>query len=175
MSDIWKFNGVHWSWIGGSDEVNVVSNSSFPGSIASAALWKRSNGEIYLYGGTRGNFTLGELWKVRMVNKDQLEFVSEGGNCYTGPLCRSNPVTWLDSNENLWLFGGQLDGASYLDLWKYDVNSKEWTVRYGNVDRGTQGVPSSNAWPRGRWSANSWSRGDLLYFFGGKRKEGTCM
>jgi len=95
------------------------------------------------------------------------------------PGARSLAVSWLDSNGNLWLFGGGgVDSAGNYgelnDLWKYDPQTSMWTWISGsnviaqNGIYGTKGTPHSANVPGARSMAASWldSSGDL-WLFGG--------
>lgn len=91
---------------------------------------------------------------------------------------RRSPVTWTDSEGNLWLFGGKTTrfGSGNLrnDLWKYMPGQGTWTWISGSdiVDEwgwyGTEGVPSTANRPGARWGAASWtdSQGNF-WLFGG--------
>ncbi len=86
---------------------------------------------------------------------------------------------WVDTSGNLWLFGGFGYGASsngYLaDLWKYDINTNEWTFvkGYNNASYaptyGTLGVPSPTNQPGSRGETTcSWTDSEnRLWFYGG--------
>ncbi len=62
------------------------------------------------------------------------------------------PAMWLDSSENIYLFGG----VSYNTLWKYDMPANEWTWINGTSFNsasgvyGTMGVPSPSNTPGAR-------------------------
>ena len=60
LNDLWKFNGLNWTWISGS-------NSTYQHGIY----------------GTKG---IGSISNI--------------------PGARSGSISWIDSNNNLWLFGG---------------------------------------------------------------------
>ncbi len=97
-------------------------------------------------------------------------------NNFPGPRS-STAATWLDSDGNIWLFGGHDRSASFDitgDLWKFDVTSKLWTFVNGGEDEvvhGEIGQPSSTAYPQIELGLNS-SRnfsftdknGDLVLF-----------
>lgn len=108
------------------------------------------------------------------------------------PGSRSLHTSWIDSNNNLWIFGGtgrDKDGiGGYLnDLWKYDIASNEWTWVGGsrisgrnafnappNTDSvrgnyGTKGVPSITNYPGARIWAMGWTdTTGNLWLYGGE-------
>jgi N-acetylneuraminic acid mutarotase len=103
------------------------------------------------------------------------------------PGARDRSVAWIDSNNNLWLFGGlgydstgsNGPNGELNDLWEFNPVSKTWTCVGGSSTvgnsglgqpgiYGTQGVPSTNNVPGGRYLAVSWkdSSGNF-WLFGG--------
>ena len=95
------------------------------------------------------------------------------------PGARERAVSWIDSQGNLWLFGGDgFDSGGTFDLlndlWKYDPITLEWTWVSGsnNVHQtgtyGTKGVADPSNVPGARSGAASWidSQGKL-WLFGG--------
>lgn len=82
------------------------------------------------------------------------------------PGSRLAAVSFADKDGNLWVFGGSLDelgdeGAEtyrfYSDLWKYDVEAKQWTwingwskISWGPTYGGVEGVFDKKNQPGGR-------------------------
>jgi N-acetylneuraminic acid mutarotase len=101
------------------------------------------------------------------------------------PGARAYAVSWIDKDENLWLFGGYgysvSDEPGFLnDLWKFDTTKNEWTWmggsnsinRVGNYGNGT---PSVNNFPGGKRSACGWAdKSGNFWLFGG-RQESTSV
>lgn len=94
------------------------------------------------------------------------------------PGARFGSASWTDLAGNLWLFGGDMiqAGAGYWlnDLWKYDINTNQWTWMKGSNSVnapsifGTIGVPNDNNTPGGKYDAQTWV--DLsgnLWLYGG--------
>jgi hypothetical protein len=94
------------------------------------------------------------------------------------PGARHDSVSWTDSKDNLWLFGGWGKGkfpeeCSLNDLWKFDgtnwtwVSGDGWWVQQGVY--GTKGVAVGTNKPGGRCCGISWidSKGNL-WLFGGR-------
>src|ERR1051326_1131558 len=86
--------------------------------------------------------------------------------------CQAN---WTDNNGNLWLFGGAAyGGATYNDLWRYNIAANTWTWMKGSDSLsqkgtwGTKGVENSANVPGGRKSYSHWVDNDgNLWMFGG--------
>jgi len=88
-------------------------------------------------------------------------------------------ATWTDNQNNLWMYGGAskfgFNNVEFNALWKYDINTNEWTWVHGSSSPGvagiygTQGVSSSLNTPGSRSeSSATWTdtNGDL-WLFGG--------
>ncbi len=95
------------------------------------------------------------------------------------PGSREAPSTWTDANGGLWLFGGYgFDATSNFgflsDLWKYSVQTNEWTwVKGDNVkdligNYGSIGTPASSNKPGAREAAATWvDNAGNFWLFGG--------
>lgn len=95
-------------------------------------------------------------------------------------------ATWTDTSGNLWLFGGwgvDANGTNYgclNDLWKYDMNTGQWTWMKGSnlVSQpgiyGTKGLASASNNPPSRAETNSYWVDDNnnLWLFGGQNCSG---
>jgi hypothetical protein len=191
-----------WTWMAGSSSGNangvygtkgVASRSNIPGGREASGSWSDANGNMWIFGGygyplsgTKGY--LNDLWKWDGSSWTWLS----GSNTITGaanygtkgvasssntPGSRISPTTWIDSNGNLWLFGG-CDGYNvfFNDLWKWDgVN---WTWISGNNTGsvadvvngvyGTKGVAANNNVPGSRYCASGWTdaSGNLWLYAG---------
>jgi hypothetical protein len=90
---------------------------------------------------------------------------------------RQDGIGWIDSSNNLWLFGGWTEDSSGTaghlnDLWKYDGTNWTWisgnSVRNQSGVYGTQGIAAANNIPGARQLALSWTdNSDNLWLFGG--------
>ena len=134
------------------------------------------------------------------VNAQTNEWTWMGGNITTGgfgvygtigtpaaeniPGGRSQPVSWVDSKGNFWLFGGlgfdSKGQVGYLnDLWEFDPATNQWKWTAGSSTfpssfgyapgvYGTLGESGADNLPSGRSSAVSWTdaKGNL-WLFGG--------
>ena len=136
--------------------LGVASASNVPGGREYAVSWTDSNGNFWLFGGmgydsvgTLG-FGLNDLWEFNPTTK-MWTWVS-GSNTVPGangsqpgvygtqgvpattnvPGGRFGAVSWIDSNGNFWLFGGNGQDApnGFLnDLWEFSPTTKMWTYR----------------------------------------------
>lgn len=86
-------------------------------------------------------------------------------NSNNNPGSRKSAVTWTDTTGNLWLFGGfgcDKNGAigRLNDLWKYNINTKEWTWIHGQdiIEQptiyGTKGISNPSNQPGARQEAS---------------------
>ena len=158
FNDLWEFNTStkEWAWMGGT------STGSGSACFWNVNLWYDSCGEPGVYG------TLG---------------TSAAAN---SPGARNAANSWIDSNGNFWLFGGQGFDSNGLfsdlnDLWEFNPSTKEWawmngsSTIYDDVSQqrgvyGTLGTPAAANTPATRWGSASWtdSKGNL-WLFGGQQ------
>ncbi|WP_416864109.1 MAG: MBG domain-containing protein [Imperialibacter sp.] len=153
LEDLWKWDGVEWTWISGSQlrnrpssygEIGVSSLSNNPGGRNNTVIWFDDNNQLWLYGGAgsdgngnEGNFSDlwkwdGEMWTwVDGSNLLNIEPVygSYGVPSETNKIgSRGVPANWVDNRNNLWLFGG--GGTDFNeglgDFWKWDQENWVW-------------------------------------------------
>jgi N-acetylneuraminic acid mutarotase len=153
LCDSWKFdvNTNEWTWDSGSNLANQHSAGVYgtqgqsaadtvPGDREAFASWRDNYGYLWLFGGigrdTSGTMgLLNDLWKF---NGSVWEWVSGSetrsqagiygtkgtADLDNTPGARSYSVSCIDTNDNLWLFGGSgydqygSDG-NLNDLWKF--------------------------------------------------------
>ncbi len=96
------------------------------------------------------------------------------------PGARLYSVSWMDTDGNFWLFGGNgyaepISYGNLNDLWRFNITSKEWAWMSGNKTTdeygvyGTKGVPDKANYPGVRHSSVSWTDTDgNLWLFGGE-------
>jgi N-acetylneuraminic acid mutarotase len=95
------------------------------------------------------------------------------------PGARDEAVSWMDSDGNLWVFGGRAQdshgaiGANN-DLWRFDHSTKQWTWMGGSNVGGAKGVygvlgaAAPGNIPGARETAYSWTDGTgNFWLFGG--------
>lgn len=130
LADLWVYSvsNAQWTWMGGSKDANtetVYPNSTYPtgilGARYQAASWQDSRGQVWVFGGL-GSIaaSYNDVWKIAPPYT-QWEYM--GGNKTTNiagkyllgaayPGSRYSPATWIDSNDNLWMFGGSGYGST---------------------------------------------------------------
>jgi len=152
LNDLWMFDGNYWTWISGSNSVDqngiygskgISNNVNIPGSRHYASNWIDSNNIVWLFGGigydNSGSLDfLNDLWKFDGTDwtwisgsnsVDQNGIYGEKGisNIANIPGSRNFASNWIDSNNNLWLFGGvgypSSGTTNFLnDLWKFGIS-----------------------------------------------------
>lgn len=197
-----------WTWAGGYDAgmtspvygvKGVASPTNTPGARNNSGNWTDNAGNLWLYGGVGiSPYGYDDLWKYDIQLKQWVwmagsntsqkpaNFGIKGVASATNtPGARSYPATWVGSDGNLWLMGGEyFDGYPYTgfrnDLWKYDILTGLWTWVSGNQDKnakgiyGTKGIPNSENFPSGRAQSAYWTDNDGgLWLMGGRRVDST--
>jgi N-acetylneuraminic acid mutarotase len=201
FNDLWKFDpkAEMWTWVSGSNTTNVAgtygsigvaSTSNAPGSRTGASGWIDSKGNLWLYGGSSNLRITGDLADLWKFNPATSEWTWVAGTDTDGqhqppvfgtqgtPSDQNTPggngylaTSWIDSSDNLWLFGG---GADVNTLWKFNPKTNQWVwvggsdiTSMGNF--GILGVPNATNLPPGRDSAVGWTdkNGDF-WLFGGQ-------
>jgi hypothetical protein len=84
LSDVWKFDGLNWTWVSGTSTgleapnfgtLGVVSENNSPGSRHSAAMWMRNN-EAFVFGGKSNYgspypvFGLNDFWRLTEASQE---------------------------------------------------------------------------------------------------------
>jgi N-acetylneuraminic acid mutarotase len=208
LNDLWKYDPttLEWTWVSGSnaaDQAGIYGTqgtadpSNVPGARFAAVSWIDASGKLWLFGGlgyysTTVSVGLNDLWKY---DPTTLEWTWVSGS-NTGnqagtygtqgtadpsnvPGARCCPVSWIDAQGKLWLFGGSgYDSGGYNtylnDLWKYDPTTLEWTWVSGSNSGdqtgiyGTRGTAAASNVPGAREIPVSWiDSSGRLWFFGG--------
>ena len=185
-----------WTWVSGSNTVNqtgtygtkgVPDSSNVPGARQKGLSWVDSAGNFWLFGGDKSG-AINDLWKYDGTNWTWVSgsnIVKQAGSYGTKgvpdasnvPGARYFCLGWIDSSDNLWLFGGvvyDILGNQGLtnDLWKYDGTNWTWISGSSTLNQsgtyGTKGVPDSSNIPGARDDSISWidSSGNF-WLFGG--------
>lgn len=196
---LWKFSNNTWTHLSGLSRVRapgiwgqkkVESIWNHPSARELAMTWQTSDGSVYIYGGggidssgTWGH--LNDLWKYNGTNWVWIDGSNQRDiftDCYEnscGLGSRLNAATFVDTNDNLWLFGGYGFHKTnpgypvqFNDLYKYDGRGWQF-VKGNNLPRqkgvyGTRGVAASTNMPGARQGANYWTdKNGNFWIFGG--------
>ena len=175
LNDLWKFDGVHWTWLSGSLAGNqpgsygtrgIPNASNVPGARYGGMSFIDPNGLFWLFGGeasTNGavNQLFNDLWTYdgatwTWVSGSDLEnqpaILSPQGKPYglAVPGARQNAAAWIDFSGHLWVFGGygytNLDTPGDLnDLWMF--NGTEWAWISGSTVTNQFGVYGTEGVP----------------------------
>jgi N-acetylneuraminic acid mutarotase len=204
---------AHWTWTQGPKgpntgsapvygELNLPAKSNTPGDRDSAVTWMDVYGDLWLLGGeghdaAGARVVYGDLWQYSLISG---AWIWEGGTTSNAgqkgvygtlktpgksnmPGSRYGAATWIDSQFNVWVFGGwgydSTGAAGYLnDLWALGATSGEWawmggsdTIGKGGGQPGvygTVGKVSAANMPGARIYAAAWTDGDGdVWLFGG--------
>jgi len=201
LNDLWKYDGTNWTWVSGSNTCNQIgiygtkgtpAGTNIPAARRYSISWIDSSGNLWLFGGygnepgDEGYYN--DLWKYDGTNWTWISgsntrnqsgtYGTKGTPAGTNiPGARYGSISWIDSSDNLWLFGGygySHSSTGYLnDLWKYDGTNWTWvsgsdTVKqYGTY--GTKGIPAGTNIPGARCNSISWiDTSGNLWLFGGE-------
>lgn len=192
-----------WTWADGAIYANkksiygtqgVPAIANVPAARFDATSWIDSAGKLWLFGGQGWNSSggplfgaLNDLWKFdpvtgqwtwvngsQLINQNGVYGIEDTPSSSNIPGARRGAQSWIDSQNNLWLFGG-LGGSGYLnDLWKFDPISGQWTwVDGANTANavgvyGSEDVAADSNTPGARYYSTGWkdSSGNL-WLFGG--------
>jgi N-acetylneuraminic acid mutarotase len=101
------------------------------------------------------------------------------------PGARTSMCTWIDSSDNIWVFGGFSMGTSHSampinDLWKFNPTTSEWTWIGGSNTTlstgtfGVKGTPSALNIPSARYMSSCWKdTSGNFWVFGGSGYDST--
>ncbi len=191
-----------WTWMSGSDvitqigiygEKGVADAANVPGARFSAMSKTDANSNLWLFGGDgvdreENEGFLNDLWRwdgTRWTWVSGDDGIEQSGNygmkgvaaATNVPGARSSGVTWVDTSNNFWLFGGVgFDSAGTVghlnDLWRWDGSNWTWVSGSNLVnqsgDYGVKSAPADTNIPGGRENAVSWSDSSgNLWLFGG--------
>jgi N-acetylneuraminic acid mutarotase len=224
LDDLWEFDPIAktWAWVSGNSATGtsgiygnqgIASTGNVPGSRYRAVSWIDSSGDFWLFGGDGVDSTgfpgqLNDLWEF-IPSANTWTWISgsstanvlgvygtQGIPATTNvPGSRRQAVSWIDSSNNLWLFGGSgwnasgsAGGAPLNDLWEFNPTAKTWTWVSGSSTTytangtisavgvyGTQGIAGQGNTPGGRTNPVSWIDSSAnLWLFGGNGYDSTA-
>lgn len=201
LNDLWMYSPVTgtWTWMKGDNIPNasgsygskgVPAYSNNPPGRIWAGYWKDNVGNFWIYGGSKqlSNGDLGDLWKyeistntwtwisgTNLTNANPLYGIQGVPDTSNFPGASFSPACWKDMNGDLWLFSGSINSDD--NLWKYHINTNEWTWIKGNKkiigvynfgDYGTKGISSPTNLPGSRMQAATWvDDNGNFWMFGG--------
>ena len=198
-----------WTWVSGGNAVNSVGSYGSPGVAAAgnvpggrfyASSWIDSSGNFWLWGGfgyasAAPSGYNNDLWEFDGTNwtwvsgsnaaNSSGSFGAQGTTDPSNvPSGRNAAVSWIDSFDDLWLFGGSgydstgVSVGSLNDLWVFDGANWTW-VSGSNLENaaasyGTQGIAAAGNVPGARFNSISWiDASDNLWLFGGDGIDST--
>jgi len=200
-NDLWKYDRItnEWTWVKGSGSIwdpgnygtqGVPSPSNNPpGRGYGFASWVDTLGNFWMFGGSAVGGTKCDLWKYEIIsnewtwmkgstigNQPGIYGTQGVANPSNNPGSRFECVaTWTDNNNDLWLFGGRdVVEDNFNDLWRYHIDSNQWTWMKGSQLTnqpgvyGTIGVENSANTPCARGVYSRWKDnvGHLWLFAG---------
>jgi PKD repeat protein len=190
-----------WTWVHGDNLPNQIGNYGVQGVSSplnkppasyEGCEWTDHNGNFWFYGGQHisGNY-YSDLWKYNPSINEWVWVNGPGGivnmpavygtqgvpSAANTPGLRGwAPSSWVDNNNNLWMFAGCGQGGSDMNnLWMYNISTNEWTwmkgadIPFSPGSPGIMGVPSITNEPSARHESTcSWidASGDLWMFSG---------
>src|SRR5262249_30409421 len=148
LNDLWKYtpSSGEWTWESGANTANssgtygtrgVGSTADVPAAREASISWTDSTGNFWLFGGAGPFGLLNDLWKytpssqqwtwmsgASTANAPGIYGTQGTGSTMNVPGAREGAISWMDSDGNLWLFGGQGydstgTGTNLNDLWEY--------------------------------------------------------
>lgn len=154
---MWKYDikSKLWTWVAGSIEwdypryINqgVQNADARPGAREGASSWVDKDGKFWMFGGYGFDYEyassqsyFNDLW---MFDPENLEWTWWGGRSerlFTSnygtqgvpastnwPSGRSYAATWIDSNGDFWMYGGEISYNRFKsDTWKFAMDTKQW-------------------------------------------------
>lgn len=195
LNDMWKYEVATNSWTLVIAYSYDPTNTNKPHGRYKAASWIDQEGKLWLFGGISNELTsrpyyLQDTWRYDpLLNQWSLKQGSPaptsswgsipgapGAVAPAGPGSPVGRVTWVDGNNDLWLFGGTGGGDYENYLWKYNITANAWTFMKGNTVfaekqgvYGVQGVADINNRPGKRAFSAAWQdRLGNFYLFGGQ-------
>lgn len=203
FNDLWEFKPAErtWTWVSGTNRTNVAgsygakglaSTSNVPGARYGSSGWIDSKGNLWLYGGqspASRECDMADLWEFNPATNEWTWVAGSNSAGQTQPPVygtqgtpsaqntpgsRCQAISWMDTSDNLWLFGGDGDSS---DLWKFNPNTNQWVWAGGSTttsmngtrgNYGTMGVPSPTNVLPGRDRAVGWTdKSGNFWLFGG--------
>jgi hypothetical protein len=211
LNDLWKLDPSTGTWTlvaGGFNQKGVygIKGTAGPNNLpggrwGATARRDPATGTVWLFGGfgfDGSSATPGLLNDLWTFNGTQWTWVSgsnlinqSGVNGQLGvpaltnvPGGRQEPVSWLDTSGNFWMFGGfdlspQNQPNAFNDLWEFHAGQWTWVSGANFVNQtatyGIQGVAAASNVPGARWNPAAWSDSSgNFWLFGGQGYDATA-
>ncbi len=203
MSDLWRFNGTDWAWIGGEDTMDalpvwgtkgVAAATNTPGARDCPAVFY-ANGQLTMIGGETAAYDeYSDIWTLKDGMWAWIKGPSDknvagvfGTKGVASDTANPEPFACAGSARGpdgaLYIFGSRTAGNDLEltnQLWKFD--GRNWTWLAGNggtTDRGdwsVKGVADPNVHPSPRELATIWvDKQSRVFVFGGYGYDSTTM
>lgn len=200
LSDLWRFDGTAWTWLGGNQKVNfgpshgtlgTPAAGNAPGSRAWSCAW-HDGAALWLFGGEGFDSTgtggmLSDLWRLDGATKlwtwvagpntrNQMGSYGTLGTpaASNQPPARFKAGCWTDAQGRLWLLAGATPATQPYgfrnDLWRFD--GKLWTWVGGSDKQDPAGIDATSPWPGGRSALSVAAAGPAAFVFGGAGLDG---
>lgn len=191
-----------------------LAEDLFPGGREHAASWVDPvTGRMWMFGGhvtsdhNGGSGVLNDFWNFQQSptsNTTGTWELTSGTATYADfghypenpsdpsfddayPAARHSAVTWVDADDNFWMFGGMFDNGTntgtYNDLWKFELDATPtggtwiWMGQSDTYDNDGGAYPPNYdqpGMPAARQNAMSWTDNNgVLWLFGGTDDNGS--
>lgn len=145
MSDLWQWDGQNWTWVNGPKteksygsylNLEERGNGNEPGARVEHAFTIGRQGEAWVFGGlgyAKDQWgRMHDLWQCDgeewtwmqgdgLINQPEVWGKKEVQDKRNTPGSRVNAVHWIDSNGDLWLYGGaSTTSGATAGLWKLE-------------------------------------------------------
>lgn len=114
LDDIWKYNGVNWTWMGGSKH-NWQGGETPRPRQGMLYFYNETANELTLYGGTNNDY-FSDLWKWQesegwtlikgTLSLNEWPYFDQFTPSDNTPGGRAYGALWKVSGGTIWLFGG---------------------------------------------------------------------
>lgn len=168
--------------LGNYGQLGIPAATNIPPQRENGCTWETTT-KLYLMSGIYNGVYYNDFWVFDKTTK-QWTWINGAKNNETplsqyGPIgvasttnyprSRREAITWVDEDENLWLFSGVNSDSYYLnDFWKYDTVNNTWILMGGSQNNCSATAPFFvDTYPPFLSLATAWSAGSNLFFYGG--------
>jgi len=145
LNDIWKYNKINgqWAWLKGKNNndtpefsagIGVEDENNQPIGGRDYTSWNDHEGNLWVITSSGGLWRFNNENWIQMTENSTLNYGLIGSyHENNSPGIRHNASSWVEENGSLLLFGGSEDhyfgpneNYHYNDLWRFDINLKQW-------------------------------------------------